>query len=634
MKNKGFQTLLYSTGGVLAMAVLLIAFNVVTGVFKERLDLTQEKAYTLSAGTKAILHKIDTPVHLRFYCTRIQNASPQSVMLNEYAGRVQDLLDEYKEVAGGKLIIQKLDPQPDSDAEDSARLDGIQGQPLPNGEKFYLGLAVSVLDQKEAIPFLAPNRERLLEYDVSRAISRVIEPERPVVGIMSAMPVFGTPSNPMMERMGRQGQQPWVIVNELKRDYDVRKVPMDTDKIDSDIKVLLVIHPRDITDKAQFAIDQFVMRGGKLIAFLDPLPMVDVQQQNPMMGSMPNKGSSLDKLIKAWGLSFDTSKVVADMNLKMRIGGPNGQPQEAPGVLSLTTDQMNHKDVVTSELDNLWLPFAGAFTGDPAKGLTETVLLKSTKNSELVDGFMANLASQNIINNFKPSGVQYALAVRLTGQFKTAFPDGPPGDSDSKADAKKAKEKPADFLKETKKDNTVVLVGDADMLYDNVALRQIQSPFGVLSMALNNNLDFAQNAVEQMGGDSDLVAVRSRAVRNRPFTVIKKMQAKAQEAYQSKIKEYEDTLADTERQLSQLQVTKGQDQRVILTPEQQAALQNLSKKKAEVAVKLRQERKKLRRDIDALQNRLTWVNIAGMPVLVTLSGLGLAFYKRKRTSAK
>ncbi len=633
MKNKGYQTLIYSTGGVLAMAVLLIAFNAVTGAFKERFDLTQEKAYTLSAGTKAILHKIDTPVHLRFYCTRIQNASAQSVMLNEYAGRVQDLLDEYKEVAGGKLIIQKLDPQPDSDAEDSANLDGIEGQPMPNGEKFYLGIAVSVLDQKEAIPFLAPNRERLLEYDISRAISRVIEPERPVVGIMSAMPVFGTPSNPMMERMGRPGQQPWVIVNELKRDYDVRKVDMDTDKIDSDIKVLLVIHPREITDKAQFAIDQFIMRGGKLIAFLDPLPMVDVQQQNPMMGSMPNKGSSLDKLIKAWGLTFDTSKVVADMNLKMRIGGPNGQPQEAPGVLSLTTDQMNHKDVVTSELDNLWLPYAGAFTGDPVKGLKETVLLQSTKNSQLVDGFMANLASQNIINNFQPSGVQYALAVRLTGQFKTAFPDGPPQASDSQA-ADKKKEKPANFLKQTKQVNTVILVGDADMLYDSVALRQIQSPFGVLSMAMNNNLDFAQNAVEQMGGDNDLIAVRSRAVRNRPFTVIKKMEAQAQEAYQSRIKELQDSLADTQRQLNALQQAKGKDQRYILSPEQQAALDNFRKKEATVKIQLKDERKKLRRDIDSLQNRLTWVNIAGMPFLVTLSGLGLAFYKRKRTSAK
>ena len=644
MKKKGLETLLYSTIGVVAMALLLIAFNVIAGAIKKRIDLTQEKAYTLSAGTKAILHKLDTPVQVRFYCTQVGSATPDSVLLKGYARRVEDLLDEYKQVAGGKLIIQKYDPQPDSDAEDSARLDGVEGQPMPNGEKFYLGVAVSLLDQKEAIPFLAPNRERMLEYDLSRAISRVVTPERPVVGIMSPMPIFGMAANPMMARMGQQAQQPWVIVNELKNDFEVKNVSMDVDKIDDDIKVLLLVHPRGISDKAQFALDQFVMRGGRLIAFLDPLPMVDAREQNQMLGSIPNSGSSLDKLLKAWGLSFDTSKVVADMNLKMQIGGRNGEPQEAPAVLSLTSEGINTDDIVTSEIDNLWLPYAGAFTGTPVKGLKETVLLKSTKDSQLVDGFMANLAGENIVKDFKPSGVEYALAVRLTGKFSTAFPNGPPEDKDKKPDEEKPDEKkpdekapekkPADYLKETKNDNSVILVGDADMLYDSVALRRVQSPFGVLSMAMNGNLSFAQNAVEQMTGDDNLIAVRSRAVRNRPFTVVKKMQAEAQANYQSKIKELEDSLADTQQQLNQLQQKKEKGQRFILSPEQQAAIDNFRKKEAEVKIKLKDERKALRRGINSLENRLTWVNIAGMPLLVSLSGLGLAFYKRKRTSAK
>jgi ABC-type uncharacterized transport system involved in gliding motility auxiliary subunit len=642
--KKPIETVLYSTAGVVAMALILIGFNVITGTVKGRADLTKEKAYTLSAGTRAILRKLETPVKVRFYCTQSENATPETVYLKGYAKNVEDLLAEYKQVSGGKVLVEKYNPLPDSDAEDSARLDGIEGQQLSNGEKFYLGLSVSYgLDEKQAIPFLAPNRERLLEYDVSRAISRVMTPEKPVVGIMSPMPVFGMPANPMMQQMGRgAGQEPWVLVNELKNDFNVKRVGMDVDKIDDDIKVLLVIHPRDITDKAQFAIDQFVMRGGKLMAFLDPLPLIDAKEQNQMLGSIPNSGSTMDKLLKAWGISIDTTKVVADLNYKMQVGGRNGQPQDAPAFLSLTAGGINTDDILTSQIDNIWLPFAGALTGTPVQGLKETVLLKSTKQSQLVDGFMANLSGENVLKEFKPSGTEYALAVRLEGKFKTAFPNGKPEDKkdeakkdgDKKPEDKAADKKPDDSLKETKTDNAVILVGDADMLYDHFALRQIQSPFGNMSMAMNGNLNFAQNAVEQLAGDSNLISVRSRATQNRPFTVVKKMQAEAEENYRSKIKEMEDSLAETQRQLNELQQKKDKNQRFILSPEQQAAVENFRKKEAEVKIKLKEERKKLRRDIDSLENRLKWYNIAAMPIVVSLSGLTLAFYKRKRTAAK
>ncbi len=641
MKKKNLEMLLYSAAGLAAMGVALIAFNVITSAVKERVDLTKEKAYTLSPGTKAILRKLDTPVKVRFYCTQSENATPETVFLKAYAKRVEDLLAEYKQVAGSKLIIERYDPQPDSDAEDSARLDGIEGQTLSNGEKFYLGLAVSLLDEKQAIPFLAPNRERLLEYDVSRAVSRAVTPDKPVVGIMTPLPVFGMPANPMMMRMGQQGQEPWVLVNELKNDFNVRRVGMEVDKIDDDIKVLLLIHPREISDKAQYAVDQFIMRGGKLLAFLDPLPLVDAREQNQMLGSIPNSGSSIEKLLKTWGISFDTSKVVADLNFKMKVGGRNNQPQDAPAFLSVTTEGINNDDIVTSQIDNIWLPFAGAFSGTPVQGLKETVLLKSTTQSQLVDGFMANLSGENIIKEFKPSGTAYALAIRLTGKFKTAFPNGKPEekkDEDKKEgdkkDEKAAEKKPDDSLKETKQDNVVILVGDADMLYDHFALRQMQSPFGALSMAMNGNLNFAQNAIEQLAGDSNLISVRSRATQNRPFTLVKKMQAQAEENYRSKIKDLEDSLAETQRRLNELQQKKEKGQRFILSPEQQAEVENFRKKEAEVKIKLKEERKKLRRDIDSLENRLKWFNIAAMPLVVSASGLTLAFYKRKRTSAK
>ncbi len=646
MKKKSLEILLYSTAGVAAMALILVAVNVIAGVVKQRVDLTKEKAYTLSRGTRNILGKLDSTVKVRFYCTQGETA-PETVFLKNYAKRVEDLLAEYKQAAKGKLIIEKYDPQPDSDAEDSARLDGVEGQMLRNGEKFYLGLAVSLLDEKQSIPFLDPNRERLLEYDLSRAITRVVTPDKPVVGIMSPLPVFGMPSNPMMMRMGQQGQQPWVIVNELKNDFTVKRVAMDIDKVDEDIKVLLVIHPREITDKAQFALDQFVMRGGKLIAFLDPLPMVDSREQNEMLGSIPNAGSSLDKLLKAWGLAFDTGKVVADMNFKMQIGGRNGQPQEAPAVLALTPEGINSDDIVTSQIDNIWLPYAGTFTGTPVEGLKETVLLKSTKDSQLVDGFMANLSGENVMKEFKPSGTQYALAVKLTGKFKTAFPNGAPADkkddkdaekkdADKKADEKKTEEKkPDDSLKETKGENTVVLVGDADMLFDRVALQPVQTLFGTAYAPANGNLSFCQNAVEQLTGDNNLIAVRSRATVARPFTRVKAMESAANEKFRSEIKRLEESANEAQRKINELQqAKKDKDQRFILSPEQSAELTKLRKEEVETRKHLKQVQKDLRKEVVSLQTRVKWINILSVPFAVTVSGIVIAAVKRKRTSAK
>ena len=630
MKQKSFETFLYSAVGVVAMAVILVAVNLLGSALKFRADLTQGRVYTLSAGTKAVLARLDTPVTIRFYCSQGVTPTEDSVALQTYAGRVQDLLDEYREAARGKIILQKLNPEPDSDAEDSARLDGIDPVMLSTGDKFYLGLAVSQLDAKQSVP-LNPDRERLLEYDVSRAISRVMTPEKTVVGVMSALPVFGAPANPMMEQMGQRGAQPWELINELNGDYTLRQVPLDADKIDDNIKVLLVIHPRGISDGAQYAIDQFILRGGKLIAFLDPLNLVDTRSQNQMNQMMPETGagaSALAKLLPAWGFQFGTTGVVADLNFKMQLGSRTGQPQDAPAFLDVTGDGVNTNSIITGSLSDVWLPFVGAFTGAPVPGLKETILLKSTPDSELADAFMANLSADAILKNFKSSGVQYPLAIELTGKFKTAFPDGPPRTGTNEVSTV------ATSLKASAATNTVVLVGDADMLADDFALREQNTPFGTYALAMNGNLGFSENAIEQLAGGEDLIAIRSRAVEDRPFTVIKRMEAAALEAYQSKINDLQASLQDTEQRLNELQQTKNQNQRYILSPEQQKELDNFRTKEVQVKSDLKKLQKDLRRDVVSLQTRIEWLNIAAVPLLVSGFGLGLAAWKRKRTSAK
>lgn len=633
MQKKSLETILYSSAGIVVMLAIVIAINVITGVKPLRVDLTQEKAFTLSAGTKTILRKLDTPVKIRFYCTQSDTATPETVYLKSYAREVENLLQEYKQIAGRNLIIEKYDPQPDSDAEDSAKLDGLEPQQLSTGDEFYLGLSVSLADQSVALPFLDPGRERQLEYDITRAIARVLTPEKPVVGVMSALPVFGQMGNPMMEQMGQQGGAPaWTFIEQLKQEFNVKQIEMTADKIDDDVKVLVVIFPRDISDKAQYAIDQFVLRGGKLIAFLDAQSVLASHQQNPMSGEMGGGASaSLDKLLKAWGIQFDPSKVVADLNFKMEVGGGNGQPTEAPAFLALTPEGINTNDVVTSDLDNIWLPMCGAFTGEPAAGLKETVLLNSTTESELVDSMMAGMDGAGILNGFKPSGVNYKLAIRLTGKFKTAFPDGMPADSGSTNQAAKD----ANSLKESKVETSVVLFGDSDLLADDFSLRKVDSPFGAMVTEMNANLDLAQNLVEQMAGDENLIGVRSRATLNRPFTLIKKMEAQAEASGQAKIDELQQSLQDTEQRLNELQQQKqDKDQRFILSPEQKAEVDNFKKKQAEISRELKQTQKDLHKEVVSLETRLEWLNILAMPLGVTMAGIGVAVIKRKKTSAK
>ena len=631
MARKQFEILLYSAGGVVALAAILIAVNFLTSAFNARVDLTEGKVYTLSAGSKAILDKLEAPVRIRFYYSQGSNAMP--VGLKTFARRVEDLLNEYKSASNGKVVIEKFNPEPDSDAEDSASLDGVEGQMTDTGDKFYLGLSVSFLDQKAAIPVLAPDRERLLEYDITRAISQVAAAKKPVIGVMSALPVLGRTLNPMVKQ---QPADPWVLAKELKRIFDVRKVELDAKKIDDDIKVLLVIHPRDISETTEYALDQFVLRGGKLIAFVDPYAYFDQQpdMQNPFGGSQAGQ-STLYNLFRAWGVDVPLNKVVADLTFASGAG-----PNLLPTLLSLNNEALNQEDVVASQTGTMLIPFGGVFTGKPAAGLTETVLAHTSKNSMLVDLIIATLSGEPSTRGFEPSGKEQPLAIRLTGKFKTAFPKGKPEPYVPRSEHKKGEEekKPEagaePQLKESAAENSVVLVADVDMLTDNAAV-DVQDVFGQrLVVPRNGNLAFAQGLVEQLSGDNALMTLRSRAGFSRPLTVIRKMEADAQQSYLGKIKGLEDSLNQTQEKLQALQKGRAGASSAILTPEQQAEIENFRKKAVETRKDLKELRKNLRVESDTLEFWTKVINIGLVPLLVALLGMVLALIKRRKTRAR
>ena len=637
---KKFGLFFFSTLGVAACLAIVVGLNIIASFAKYRFDLTAEKLFTLSDGTKQILQELDTPVQIRFYATRDDKVMPPQ--FKTHVRLVEDLLDEFRRNSGGKIRVEKFDPQPDSDAEDSARLDGIESQALSLTERIYLGLAVSMLDETVPIPFLDPSREEHLEYEIIRAVSQVMTVEETVVGVMSSLPVFG--ANPMMVRMGQaQRQNPWVVIEQLQQLFEVRQIEMTAESIDDEVTVLIVIHPKAISKTTEYALDQFLLRGGNLLVFLDPLALTDPQpSQNNMMGPPPST-SNLPNLLKAWGLEFDGGKVVADMSFAKEISFGQGPAQIQPAVLFVNDNGIDQTNKVTAQIDQLLMPFAGAFSGEPLEGLEQTVLLHSTEQSQLVDGFMARLSGQQIASDFASEDKKRPIALRLDGKFKTAFPEGKPKteaeanaeeDIDKEDEEEETEEEP---LKESKEDGAVVLFGDADFLADPFSVR-VQNFLGArLISTINGNLALAQNLVEQLAGDDRLIHVRSRASMNRPFTRIQKKQREAEEKYRSEIRALEEKRQQTQTKLNDLQRKRtdvSQGQRFVLSKEQQAELEKLRKQEVETNKELKQMRRDLRREVDALEIRLKWLNIAFMPIFVAFIGIFIALIKRIQTAAR
>jgi len=639
MKTK-FESLLYSIVGVAAVLIILVAINLLGGFFKVRSDLTQNKLYTLSDGTKKILNKLDTPVEIRFYFSRDNASVP--VPLRTYAQQVEDLLAEYQQYSHGKIKVVKLDPKPDSDAEDSANLDGIEGQNLNLTDKVYLGAVISCLDAKTVLPYLSPDRENLLEYDLSRAISSVANPKKSVIGVMSALPVMGREAQPMMMmRQPQQAMQPWIFLTELKENYAVREIPMTAAKIEDDISVLVLVHPNGISDQTQFAIDQFLLRGGKMVALLDPYSFVEARMAGSYGGAGPYS-STLSKLLPAWGIQFSETKAVADPLFATQIQR-EGNPQSDPTILSITSDGINKEDALGAAIDDLLLPFAGAFTGKPVEGLKEDILVKSTSQAGLVNAALLEAGGDQVRKSLKSDNISYPIAIRLSGKFKTAFPEGAPkskdeaGPSASPSPAGSPTPSPTPMekaLKEAKGDGVVLLIGDSDFAYDQIAGRTQQVMTQTVFVPSNGNLNFIQSSIEQLAGDSNLIGIRSRSSGNRPFVVVNKMEAAAEQKYQSKIDELQDNLAQTRQKLASLQTGKQADQKTLLSPEQQAEIKKFQENEAQISQELKQVRKNLRVEIDSLQDTLKWLDIAAMPLIVTLVGLLLAHLKRNRRAAR
>ena len=608
--------------GLVLVGAIAASSVVILANLPLRCDMTAENLYTLSKGSKAVLGQLTEDVTLKYYVSSSSAEMPMA--LKTYAQQVGNLLKEYERAGGGRLVVEEYDPKPDSDAEEWAQRYGVEPQTggNPFGQGIYFGVVAVCGDREETLGVLSPRTESTLEYDLTRLVTRVAWPERPVVGVMTSLPdVLGGQMNPMMMQMGQRPPQGWAAFSELAKDYDVRTVEPDAEKIDDDIKTLVVVHPKNLSDKALYAIDQFVLRGGKLVACVDPFSIKDMQssrsQQNPMMGQMGGDGpSTLGKLFDAWGVKFEEGKISCDLEAATKLNNGQGGVESNPAFLSLGTANMDKGDLIVSDLTNVMFPFAGAFTFEK-KDMDisfEPVITTSKDNSCSTDKMAMQYGG---MKDMVPDGKERILAARLSGTFKTAFPKGPDGTNDvSKA------------LAEGK--GNVLLFADSDFLADDFCVRMMRTPFGSIPQLINENLTLFSNAMEQFAGREELIGVRSRGASDRPFTVVNELEAEATKKWQAREAAFQEELQQTQQRLSALQKEKKGGERFILSKEQQDEIVKLRKSQAETRKQLKNVRKELTADIDSLGLRLKIINIALVPVLVVLFGLLRGYLRRKR----
>ena len=612
--------------GLAVLAVVIGAANMILSNLPLRVDMTGEKLYTLSKGSKAVLGKLENDVTLKFYFS--SSSAEMPMQFKTYSQQVLNLLKEYERAGKGHVALEAFDPKPDSDAEEWAQRYGVEPQNVnPFGQPVYFGLVAVCGDREETLPRLSQKTESTLEYDITRLVTRVAWPERPVVGLMTSLQgVMGQPQNPMMMQR-RQQAQGWAVFNELKKDYDVREIATDADKIDDDVKTLVVLHAKDLSEKTLFAIDQFVLRGGRLIACVDPFSIMDMlssrQQQNPMMQQMGGRDgpSTLGKLFEAWGVTFDTSKLVADLSAATKLNDGTGRAEDNPAFLSLGKKNMDGKDILVSRLTQVLLPFAGSFSFAKKDGVAfEPLIVSSQADACLVDRSGAQFGMGAMRRDLKPDGVQRTFAARLSGTFKTAFPKGPDFVEGSTNAVPKV-------TAEGK--GSVVLFADSDFLADEFCVRVMNTPFGVIAQPMNDNLLLFSNVIEQYAGREELIGVRSRGPSNRPFTKVDALEAAALKKWQAEQETFEKELEQTQQRLSALQKQKSGSERSLLSKEQQEEIVKLRKTQADTRRKLKNVRKELTADIDSLGLTLKVINICLVPAIVILLGVLRGLIRRR-----
>jgi ABC-type uncharacterized transport system involved in gliding motility auxiliary subunit len=633
------------TAGLILAAVLFVALNALGGsaLRGARLDLTEGNLYTLSDGTRNILSDIDEPIRLTYYYSR--GLTDQVPEITGYAKRVHELLDEYVLASDGQLQLRVVDPAPFSEQEDEAVSAGIQGLPVPPaGDLFYFGLvATNAVDESQVIPFFDPNQEPFLEYELSRFVQQLDDPARKRLAVLAGLPLGGSAPPPQMPGQPPQPPMPgWYMVELLRESYDVDLLEPTATEIPAGTDVLLVVHPKAFSDDTLYAVDQFVLGGGRALVMVDPRCEEDApppDPSNPFAGMNADQSSDLGPLLQAWGVAFDPERVTTDRSSALYVStGAQGRPDRTPYVawMELAGDCLDPDDPTTSGLGGL--VFAGIGSLGPIEGATSTFtsLVRTTEDSSSVRVedlamFPYSPSPQDLLTQFVPEGQRQTVIARVTGEASSAYPDGPPGLAVAEDGAEgPPAPPPGGHLTSSEGPLHVIIVADADFGADRWWV-QFQSFFGArMPIPTASNGDFLLNALDSLAGSTDLLDVRGRGRYERPFQKIEELRRLAEQRYLDEEQRLQEELRETERRINELQSQREETASLILTPEQAEAIEGFQTARVETRKKLRAVKHDLSKDIDGLQDALMFANTLGTPLLVLLAALG-AWWSRGRS---
>ena len=617
MKHLLTRKFFSSITAVIALFVIIVIVNLIAGKFYSRADITENHLYTLSQGTINMIKNLPDDVTLKFFYSKNFKDLPPA--FKNYAARVNDLLEEYVNNSDGNIKLEKFDPTPDSDAEEWAQKYGVKGSavnPLDFDNKFYFGIVAEAVDNHAVIPLLDPQREKYLEYDLSYLIYQVTHPEKKSIAVISSLPVTGTEGQPFVlgGKNSSPPSPPWVFVQELKKTFNVINVATNATELPDNINLLLVIHPKNLSEEIKFAIDQFVLNGGKAIFFVDPFCNVDTKIMS--MGINIPESSDLNDLFIPWGFEVPDKKIVVDMYHPTTVSFGSGRAEKSPTWITADPSMFNPDEIMCAQLDRLLFPVAGHIVKSKNSKCDIVPLIHTSENSMTADAFSAMRGNDQIVKNFKSQNKKMTLAAKISGTFKSAFTNGAPKGSAV-----------TNVITVSKSTSAIVVIADVDMLADQFNFQELNIFGFTAHRPFNNNIDFVLNGADQLCGDDNLISIRSRSKFDRPFTVVDQLERQAQQKWLDHEKELSAELQRVQQALNSMQMKKDESQKFIISEEQQKKIDEFRQKQIQIAKQLKQVRKNLRKDIDNLGLKLKFYNMALVPLLVCLFGIGIAIYK-------
>jgi ABC-type uncharacterized transport system involved in gliding motility auxiliary subunit len=657
---------LFSTIGLIAIAAgLLLSVAVISLLPSLRIDLTEDRLFSLSEGTRNIVANLEHPMEVIFFYS--DSATEDAPQIRSYATRVQELLQEIVIASNGNLRMSVIDPEPFSEDEDLATEYGVQAVPLTQGSQgVYFGLAVTRDDAPpetppqlrvaEIMPLIRPDQEEFLEYEFMKLITKVENPDRQVVGLITQLDIDGG-FNPA----SGQATGAWIIMDYIRQLYEVRRLDVSGDSIDEEIDILMLVHPQNLSEQLLYAIDQHVMRGGKTLVFLDP--NADSLVTRTGQGNLIPAGMSSDLpgLLQAWGISYASDKVLTDSELALRVMMGQGQrPQPHLSMLGVQRNFLAQGDVITSRLESVNLSSAGAIAQLDGASTNFEPLMVSSSNAMLMDAALVEDVSDpsELFDEFESANQSFVIAARISGVINSAFPDGRPVVVEEVADAGEetdaadgnpaeevadaateeaaAEEAPAEqHLTSSSDVVNIVVFADTDILSDRLWVQVAQFLGQRIPQPFANNGDLVINALDNLSGGADLASIRSRGRYSRPFTRVLDLQREADDRLRIEEAELQDRLAETEEALAQLNQTEDGQAIGAITPEIQAEIDRFNAELVETRRRLRDVQYQLTEDIERLGTNLKAINTALVPILLTIMVL-ISHYlrgqRRKRTA--